>query len=138
MLQCLKHNLTGIDMTKISITEAAKMAGISRQHLYKHYINTGKISVIKENDKSIIDIAELLRVFPSAKMLTDDNLQNTTDVDTHFTPDNIELVNMLKTQLAESKEREQWLKSQIDELRHQQGHLLENKASKRKKFFGIF
>ena len=32
-------------MNKLSITDAAKAAGVSRSHLYKRYINTGKISV---------------------------------------------------------------------------------------------
>jgi uncharacterized NAD(P)/FAD-binding protein YdhS len=55
------------------------------------------------------------------------------------TSDNSELVTMLKTQLAEAKEREEWLKQQIDELRHQQNNLLEDKTIKpRKKLFGIF
>ena len=38
----------------------------------------------------------------------------------------------------EAKEREKWLITQIDELRHQQSFLLENKTQKRKKFLGIF
>lgn len=129
-------------MSKVTITEAARLAGISRQHLYRGFINTGKISVIKDNDKSVIDISELLRVFPDAKVVTADSdttQQHETAGSNNATSDNSELVTMLKTQLAEAKEREEWLKQQIDELRHQQNNLLENKAPKhRKKLFGIF
>lgn len=129
-------------MSKITITQAAKMAGISRQHLYKSFINTGKISVLKENNKSIIEMSELLRVFSNVKLLTNDDdtgLHDLTKADDSFTGNNKELVNTLKAQLVEAKEREEWFKVQIDELRRQQTNLLENKAfKKRKKFLGIF
>ena len=130
-------------MNKVTITEAARLAGISRQHLYRGFINTGKISVIKDNDKSVIEISELLRVFPDAKTVTTDSdttPQQETIRNDNVTSDNSELVTMLKTQLAEAKEREEWLKQQIDELRHQQNNLLEDKTLKqpRKKLFGIF
>ena len=130
-------------MSKVTITEAARLAGISRQHLYRGFINTGKISVIKDNDKSVIEISELLRVFPDAKTVTTDSdttPHHETIRNDNVTSDNSELVTMLKTQLAEAKEREEWLKQQIDELRHQQNNLLEDKTLKqpRKKLFGIF
>ena len=130
-------------MNKVTITEAARLAGISRQHLYRGFINTGKISVIKDNDKSVIEISELLRVFPDAKTVTTDSdttPHHETIRNDNVTSDNSELVTMLKTQLAEAKEREEWLKQQIDELRHQQNNLLEDKTIKqpRKKLFGIF
>ncbi len=51
-------------MTKVNISEAAKLAGISRSKLYENYINTGKISVDKSNPKKpMVDTSELLRVF---------------------------------------------------------------------------
>lgn len=130
-------------MTKITISEAAKLAGISRQQMYRGYINKGKISVLKENDKSLIDISELLRVFPNASIATsssDDELQQLTGKRDAVTADNSEVVSLLKAQLAEAKEREKWLTGQIDELRQQQTYLLEDKTAKkkRKKFLGIF
>jgi hypothetical protein len=49
---------------KVSISEAARIAGISRQHLYTKYINPGLISVEKDSQgKPHIDTAELIRVF---------------------------------------------------------------------------
>lgn len=137
-------------MNKISITQAAKLAGISRQHFYKGYINTGKISVSKEREKSYIDSSELLRVFPECKVSDDINLQEQTVDDAINDMQDNELVNMLKQQLkkaesqiAQAQEREEWLKQQIDELRRQQSNLLENKNKEdepkpRKKFLGLF
>ena len=90
-------------MNKVTITEAARLAGISRQHLYRWFINTGKISVIKDNDKSVIEISELLRVFPDAKTVTtysDTTPHHETIRNDNVTSDNSELVTMLKTQLS--------------------------------------
>lgn len=51
-------------MTKVNISEAAKLADISRSKFYENYINTGKISVDKSNPKKpMVDTSELLRVF---------------------------------------------------------------------------
>lgn len=130
-------------MGKISISEAARLAGISRTNLYKTYINTGKISVSRENDKVYIDASELIRVFPDCKLNSANNEQGLSDKDNSKTQGDSELIEFLKSQLAEAKEREQWLIGQIDELRQQQGNLLENKSKEnetkpRKKFLGIF
>lgn len=48
----------------VSISEAAKLAGVSRTTLYKKYIAQGKLTVLK-NAKNLpeIDTSELLRVF---------------------------------------------------------------------------
>ena len=50
-------------MSKVSISQAAKLAKISRSTLYNKYINTGKISVETIDDKKLIDMSELFRVF---------------------------------------------------------------------------
>jgi DNA-binding transcriptional MerR regulator len=67
-------------MPEISISEAAKRAGISRQKLYKNYINKGKISV-SENPKGkpCIDTSEILRVFGELKNI-DTNLDSKSDI----------------------------------------------------------
>jgi DNA-binding transcriptional MerR regulator len=133
---------TGGVMAKVTITEAAKLAGISRQQLYRGYINKGRLSTEKAGDKSFIDVSELLRVFPNAKIETSESdtiLHHDTPKNNQVTSSENEIVTILKTQLAEAKEREKWLTSQIDELRHQQTYLIEDKTpKKRKKFLGIF
>lgn len=121
---------------RVTITEASKLANISRQQLYRGYINKGKISVIKQNSKAFIDVSELMRVFPNVTVNGDSDLHgDTIRIDTTTTQES-EIEKMLKSQLAEAKERELWLIQQIDELRKQQTLFLENK--KRKKLFGIF
>lgn len=130
-------------MSKVSISEAARLAGISRTNLYKTYINTGKISVSRESDKVYIDASELIRVFPECKLNSTNREHGLSYEGNNKTHGNSEIVELLKSQLAEAKEREQWLISQIDELRQQQSNLLENKNKEnelkpRKKFLGIF
>lgn len=133
-------------MATVTISEAARLAGISRTQLYRGFINKGKLSVIKENDRVAIDVSELLRVFPNATIEVQLPHQEVTDRNSENTGGQVEVVTLLKdqlkkaeAQLAEAQERENWLKQQIDELRHQQNHLLEDKRVKpRKKFLGIF
>lgn len=51
-------------MAKVSVSEAARIAGISRSYLYRKYITTGKLSVEKDHEgKPVIDTSEIFRVF---------------------------------------------------------------------------
>lgn len=51
-------------MAKVTLTEAAQMVGVSRVTLYKRYINSGILSVDRDqNGKPKVDTSELLRVF---------------------------------------------------------------------------
>jgi len=51
-------------MALVSVSQAARLAGISRQHLYRKYIKPGEISVQRdEKGDPMIDTSELLRVF---------------------------------------------------------------------------
>jgi len=125
-------------MSKVSITQAAKLAKISRSTLYNKYINTGIISVETVEDKKLIDMSELFRVFNNG--LSQDN----TDTHTKSTQDTVEqlentakdkIISLLEKQLQEAKDREEWLKTQLEKTTH----LLEDKTIKpRKKLFGIF
>lgn len=136
-------------MNKVSITQAAKLAGISRSYLYRKYINSGLISVETEYDKKFIDISELIRVFGDihidSEPIVDEIQSDTSNVDS-ILQEKDKLIAHLQQELldlkADSKEREEWLQKQIDELRQQQSLLLENKREqekpKRKKFLGIF
>ncbi len=55
--------------TRLSITEAIELSGISRSQFYSKYINKGRISKLRdENNKVYIDPAELFRVFPNIKI----------------------------------------------------------------------
>ena len=129
-------------MSKFSISEAARLACISRQQLYRGHIKPGKISVIKESGKPFIELSELLRVFPGIKLGTDSEtsiLHVATQNQSILEPNNNELIKLLKQQIEEANKREEWLMGQIDELRKQQNNLLEDKSvNTRKKIFGIF
>jgi predicted site-specific integrase-resolvase len=119
-------------MATVNIKEAAKLAGISRAHLYNHYINRGKISVIKnEQGKREIDTAELLRVF--GKLVADtESIHTQNESIQHLTQETQaiqkelerenqhlrELVKLLEEQKKEASERETWLKSHVDGLTH--------------------
>lgn len=55
--------------TRLSITEAIELSGVSRSQFYSKYINKGRISKLRdENNKVYIDPAELFRVFPNIKI----------------------------------------------------------------------
>lgn len=92
-------------MALISISEAAKRAGISRAHLYKQYINTGLISVNREDTSNPrIDTSELLRVFGSLQSLT--GQPTSTAVDT----------SLLELEIAHLKQVDSLKDSQIHQL----------------------
>lgn len=136
---------TGENMSKVSISEAIRMAGISRSHFYNKYINKGLISIEIENDKKLIDTSELIRVFGNIQIKNNIREQLETTEDNKKTADKDKIIELLEKQLEDSKmrekeakEREEWLQKQIDELRQQQNNLLENKQPRRKKFLGIF
>ena len=142
-------NRTGKNMSRVSISEAIRMVGISRSHFYNKYINKGLISIRVEDDKKFIDVSELIRVFGNIQ-LEDINIEQVkTSKDVSNTTEKDKIITLLEQQLQyfktreqESKARESWLQKQIDELRQQQHSLLETKlektTAKRKKFLGIF
>jgi predicted site-specific integrase-resolvase len=124
-------------MTMVNISEAAKLAGISRNHFYRKYINTGSISVSKnEAGKVAIETSELVRVFTtlqSAHMSVaqrDGELTQGCDTSTAVL-------------LEKIKGLEALLKAKDDELegyRDREKYLyrfLENKPKKRR-WFGLF
>ena len=115
-------------MPQFSISEAARLAQISRSSFYKTYINQGRISISKDDqDKPCIELSELLRVFPDIQQADSSKQpetaltqpQNTqletqglqTEIDTLRTE-----VDSLKTQLEKSENREQWLQKQVENL----------------------
>lgn len=105
---------------KVSISDAARLAGISRQHLYAKYINPGVISVDRETlDKPTIDAAELLRVFPNIKLpdaLSSTDGQEKTQEFTRRIAALDSEVTALRQQLNVSQDREKWLQGTVDKL----------------------
>lgn len=51
-------------MSTVSISKAAKLAGISRTHFYRKYLSKGIVSISKDEiGKPCIEMSELIRVF---------------------------------------------------------------------------
>jgi hypothetical protein len=132
-------------MAKVSISEAIRMAGVSRSHFYNKYINKGLISVQVEDDKKLIDVSELIRVFGNIQIENNNREHYNTTENSNSTSDKDKIIGLLEQQLEESKQREaeaknreEWLQKQVDELRQQQNNLLENRITIRKKFLGLF
>ena len=128
-------------MAKVSISEAARLAGIARSNFYTTYIKKGRISVsVDGKGKKFIDTSELLRVFPDIKHDSDTGQQDkqktgqpvqdrTAEQDTTKAniPDHSTEIELLRKQLQETKENEQrlrdefldresWYRQQIDKL----------------------
>ena len=107
-------------MAQVSISEAARLAGISRSNFYKNYIRQGKLSVTKDHQgRPQIDIAEIIRVF--GRLRDDSNpmcpeIQE--DTGSEYSSDTMlaALNRSLMAQLEDAKEREQWYRQQIGEL----------------------
>lgn len=122
-------------MATVNITQAAKLAGISRSYFHRKYIKAGLISVSTDTDgKKKIDTSELLRVFGSlegSQVYSDAAHPSTQQV----TPPEHTIVNnktdhsaeveQLRRQLQETKEserrlrdefldRENWYRQQIE------------------------
>lgn len=116
-------------MAQVSISEAARLAGISRGGLYKTYLNKGVISVSTDSaGKKFIETSELLRVFgelkgnkgdrcellPSEQEYTGkkplEKLQETME-----TAQDVE-IKMLREQVAELKADKVFYQSQVTEL----------------------
>jgi hypothetical protein len=129
-------------MSKVSISEAIRMANVSRSHFYKKYINTGAISITHEGDKKLIDVSELIRVFGDIQVENSKKEQSGTTENSSKTQDTDKLISVLEKQLSEALarekealERENWLRGQLERTTA----LIEDKTpKKRKKILGLF
>lgn len=108
-------------MTLVNIKQAAELAGLSRQQLYREYLDTGKVSVDRsEPKKPKIDTSELLRVFGELhKPCHMDTAQLDTDVtpgDTSWAPQNTRTDDMgLRLELERLKTENEGLKAVLVE-----------------------
>jgi hypothetical protein len=112
---------------KVTVTEAAKLAGLSRSYFHIRYLKTGEISVERdENGKPQIDTAELFRVFGELKHAKQQN-DSTEQIITHENSIRISQLEaenkLLREQLVATHERETaaqarelWMQQNIDRL----------------------
>lgn len=104
-------------MAKVSISEAARLAGISRPTLYRK-IDAGEISVERDGDSVQIDISELLRVFGELKTPGSPETaepEPVTPPPPAPAPPSPEVI-ILREQLQAATEREEWHRKHADEL----------------------
>ncbi len=109
-------------MARVSISEAARLAGISRGSLYKSYLNKGVISVSSDSSgKKFIDTSELLRVFGelegNSSEQPDDAQESTSEQlrEQVETAKDIE-IKMLREQVSELKADKAFYQAQVTEL----------------------
>ena len=116
-------------MARLTISEAARQAGISRQYLHTRYIKRGLLTAFKDElDRPYVESADLLRVFegrlPGPKppvtprdvslhgvteqVLTSGNDSSTAGL--HAT------VKVLQEQLSAAQDRERWYQQQVESL----------------------
>jgi hypothetical protein len=120
-------------MAKVTITDAAKLAGISRAHLYNKYINTGVISISKDHrDRPYIDTSEILRVFGEL-LDTSLNTQEYTNVDTknakEYCSHLLEIIAAQSDELRRAWDMVSWLQSKVDAM---ETRLLNGPTAKRR------
>ena len=102
--------------TRLSITEAIELSGISRSQFYSKYINKGRLSKLRDEDNKVyIDPAELFRVFPNITVDEDDT-------------DCCSKMNSLEQQCMLYKQEIIFLKEQIEHYK-----LLEQRGFEREK-----
>lgn len=115
-------------MASVGISEAARLAGVSRQHLYK-MVQAGQISVNKEllpgkegsspkDYRQFIDVSELQRVF--GQLFTGPEIVTSAQSEFASSENELNAIRCLlkdkEAQLQEAKEREIWLKNKVDEM----------------------
>lgn len=97
-------------MTKVSITEAAKLTGISKSTLYYRYIKTGLLRAEFIDGVRRIELADLVKLITL-------HGQEDAPVELHQPQINHErLVTILRQQLSEANQREKLLIAQIERL----------------------
>ncbi len=107
-------------MPQVNITQAAKLADLSRSHFQKNYVKTGKITVSRDNrGRPQIDTAELLRVFGKLHHIESHSVEVCATTQNHTlesrTTHSVE-IELLKQQLRQAEERELFYQEQIKEL----------------------
>jgi len=118
-------------MATLGFSEAARLAGVSRQHLYR-LVDVGELKVVTEvvpgrtgRSRMTIDKTELERVFGQLTAVDNEMREEVAACDISCDNDykllqiELEAVRRLlqdrEVQLQEARSREEWLKTQINE-----------------------
>lgn len=102
-------------MAEVSVSKAAKLSGKSRSTIQRH-IKEGKLSAGRNRAGSpVIDVSELLRVY--GNLATGETAQTAPIIQhetPHETPTETAAIEALREELRAAKDREEWLKKQLD------------------------
>ena len=100
-------------MASHSVTEAAKLAGVTRRTIYRH-IKAGKLSAsVTGGDNTVIETSELLRVYGALSQ------PEPGEVSTGSHENQPEYVTLLLAELSQLREQLSSLTSKVDELQGQ-------------------
>ena len=109
-------------MAGLNITEAAKLVGLSRQHLHRAYIKTGQLSVSRDRDeRPYIDPSELVRVFGDRVKTGDTGLLTETELGLHTVT--VHETRESVTETAVLKAKVTALQQACEDLRHDKRRL---------------
>lgn len=124
----------------VNITQAAKLAGLSRSYFQKKYIKSGLISSsIGEDGHKKIDTSEILRVFGKLED-TPEHSDNTVLSDQQNTPENTPHIEQ-QIRMAELEVENRMLKERMDEMKEQystQLRLLEHMVENHKPWWKLW
>ena len=100
-------------MASHSVTEAAKLAGVTRRTIYRH-IKAGKLSAsVTDGDNTVIETSELLRVYGALSQ------PEPKEVSTGSHEKQPEYVTLLLAEMSQLREQISLLTSKVDELQGQ-------------------
>ncbi|HHF9085632.1 TPA: helix-turn-helix domain-containing protein [Escherichia coli] len=100
-------------MASHSVTEAAKLAGVTRRTIYRH-IKAGKLSAsVTGGDNTVIETSELLRVYGVLSQPEPEK------VSTGSQENQPEYVTLLLAEMSQLREQISSLTSKVDELQGQ-------------------
>lgn len=124
-------------MALVSISEAARLAGISRTHLYKKYLAEGIIS--KTTDavgNSVIDTSEILRVFGKLHGQEESEHLETSSINSLLHAELQSENSVLKAKLEMMQQLLDGKDERIADLK--QSLVLIEQQKPKKRFFGLF
>lgn len=103
-------------MALVSVSQAARLAGISRQHLHRKYIKTGQISVSQGvKGEPLIETSEILRVFGALKGDTPGGVKELQEATPYNDSENSALVAELQARLQAVETENRALRGRIED-----------------------
>ena len=97
-------------MARHTVTEAAKLAGVSRRTIYRH-IKAGKLSAtVTDDDNTVIETSELLRVYGALSQPEPEQVY------TRSHENQPEYVTLLLAEMSQMRAQIETLTGKVDEL----------------------